>query len=285
MTVSADDRAALAKLLAALGPYLDEVVLVGGWAHSLYELHAKGRSPGFDPLSTGDADIAAQARLARRGDSMAQLLERAGFEKSHFGDDTPPVTHFHLGGEEGTFYVEFLVPLTGSAHRRNGTADATATIAGVTAQKLRHVDLLITEPWIVKVTAENGFPVGHEGIEVRIANPASYLAQKLLVLTDRRPDKQAKDVLYIHDTILMFADTLSELAQLWTEIAATLQQRLRKNVVDRAATLFADVTDRARAASRIAASTARADPPSPERLVATCRVGLARVFGRPPEIG
>lgn len=148
----------------------------------------------------------------------------------------------------------------------------------MTAQKLRYIDILVTEPWVVRLSARNGFPLGRDGIDVQIANPVSYLLQKMLVLPERKPGKQAKDMLYIHDTLLILADALDDLPPVWKRLEATLHRNVRNKMRERRPELFADVTDRARGAARIAASTNRPDPPSAERLLATCRAGLARIF-------
>jgi hypothetical protein len=54
------DKAMFAKAPKALGPYLGELVVIGGWAHRLFGLHPMARAPGFQPLMTEDADIAAE---------------------------------------------------------------------------------------------------------------------------------------------------------------------------------------------------------------------------------
>lgn len=72
---------------------------------------------------TEDADIATRARLPKKENSIADLLAREGFKEAFFGDEQPPVTHYYLGDEDA-FYVEFLVPLTGSGGTA-GTAHAT----------------------------------------------------------------------------------------------------------------------------------------------------------------
>jgi hypothetical protein len=51
---------------------------------------------------------------------------------------------------------------------------------------------------------------------VRIPNPVSFIAQKLLIQQDRRPEKRPQDLLYIHDTLELFAHRLPELGVLWT---------------------------------------------------------------------
>jgi hypothetical protein len=52
------DNEAFARLAIALGPYLDQVVFIGGWLQALYLLHDLARPPGHAPLRTVDADIA-----------------------------------------------------------------------------------------------------------------------------------------------------------------------------------------------------------------------------------
>jgi hypothetical protein len=273
------DKALFAKAVKALGPYLGDLVVIGGWAHRLFGLHAMARAPGFQPLMTEDADIAAPLRMQKKGESIAALLKREGFAETFFGDETPPVSEYRIGDEDGGLYLEFLVPLIGSEHRRDGSRKATATVAGVSAQKLRYIDIAIAEPWTVRLSDQKGYPLGRAGLDVRIANAASYLAQKLLVFRERKPDKQAKDLLYIHDTLLIFSHSLDELGVLWKRIEPTLHPSTLRALARRRSEVLASVTDPARNAAVIAASTARADPPTAERLLATCRAGLARVFG------
>jgi len=152
-------------------------------------------------------------------------------------------------------------------------------VAGVTAQKLRYVDITITKPWRVRLSRGNGYPLSPPGLDVQIANAACYLAQKLLVLPERKPDKQAKDLLYVHDTLLIFAHNLEELGVLWKDIEPGLHPNTLRTLARRRSEILTSVTDPARNAALMAASTPRTDPPSAERLLATCRSGLARVFG------
>src|SRR6185503_19597784 len=84
----------------------------------------------------------------------------------------------------------------------------------VVAQKLRHLQLLFTNPWIVRVNKEVGIPV-HSSIDVLVPNPVSFIAQKLLIEEDRNPDKKAQDALYIHDTLELFGGDLPALRELW----------------------------------------------------------------------
>jgi hypothetical protein len=49
---------------------------------------------------------------------------------------------------------------------------------------------------------------------VPVANPASFLAQKILIHEQREYKDKAKDLLYLHDTIELFSETLDE----WSEL-------------------------------------------------------------------
>ena len=122
-----------AKALKALGPYLGDLVVVGGWAHRLFGLHSMARAPGFQPLMTEDADIAAPVRMPKKGESIAALLKREGFAEHFFGDETPPVSEYRIGDSDGGLYLEFLVPLIGSEHRGDGsrTRRVTRSVAPV----------------------------------------------------------------------------------------------------------------------------------------------------------
>ena len=110
-------------------------------------------------------------------------------------DDRPPVTHYHLGPDDEGFYAEFLTPLSGSEDRRDGRPDVTERISGIVAQKLRYLEVLLIEPWIVRLDANLGFHLA-EPADVRVTNPASYIAQKLLIHSRRSRANRAKDVLY-----------------------------------------------------------------------------------------
>ena len=68
------------RLVAALEPWLDHVVIIGGWAHQLYRLHPHAQELTYSPLTTLDADVAVPADLpAREQDIRARLLRREKF--------------------------------------------------------------------------------------------------------------------------------------------------------------------------------------------------------------
>jgi hypothetical protein len=274
----ARDLASFARAVDALRPYLDDLVFVGGWAHFLHTLLPEATALPFTPLMTHDADVAAPLRLGVREETIRERLFAAGFRELLSGEHQPPVSEYVLGDEASGFSLEFLAPLIGGPSRRDGRPDATVALAGVTAQKLRHLDLLLVDPLSLRLTADQGFPF-ESPVAIRVANPASYVVQKVLVLDKRRPDKQAKDLLYVHDTFSVFADALPRVRAAWDALRPRLHRNHVRQFEDRARRLAAAVTDLARAAVRVAADRPR--PPTPELLVAALRAGFAGGFGLP----
>ena len=210
-----NDVEPIARLMDALDPWRESLVVVGGWAHRLHRFVPGVQVPPYEPLRTKDADIAFSTLSAPTGD-MAVALKQAGFREELTGDHKPPVTWYRLGDEDSGFYAEFLAPLFGNGMRRDGTEDATVLEAGVTAQKLRYLDLLLIEPISVDLSSANGIPT-QTAISVRVANPVAFIAQKLLIRTSRMPDKQAQDILYVHDTLELFSAEIDALQAMWND--------------------------------------------------------------------
>lgn len=262
------ENASLARLMLALRPYRAHLVLIGGWAHRLSRLHQLAQLLDFEALGTQDVDVAIPAEVPPQED-LGKLLREAGFKERFFGEEKPPVTHYQLG-EEPSFYAEFLTPLVGRPKA------ATSKIAGVSAQALRYLDTLMIEPWSVFLTQPE-YPVGAKPLEVRIANATSYLAQKILVLDKRDAADRAKDILYVHDTLLLFGKSLTELEGIWkTKLVASIHANVAHALRGAAEGLFADVTDAVRGASMIARKAGR--PVPPEDIAQVCRTGLTKVF-------
>ncbi len=131
-------------------------------------------------MLTLDTDVAIPVRLEVREQDLRDRLTSAGFKEQFLGEHQPPATHYRLGDEEGSFYVEFLSPLIGSGHDRRGNRRATTRVAGVTSQNLRYVDLLLGSPWKVELSKANGFPFENPK-QIQIAHPTRFMAQKLVI--------------------------------------------------------------------------------------------------------
>src|SRR5262249_42234956 len=130
-------------------------------------------------------------------------------------------------------------------------------------------------PWKVELGEENGYPFSPKR-KVQIANPTSFLAQKLLIHEEREPRDRAKDLLYIHDTIEVFSESLEELQKIFEqEIAPKLHPR-RRELESAADRLFGKVEDTIREAAVVAVGRKFAE----ERLAETSQVGLKEIFAR-----
>jgi hypothetical protein len=141
--------------------------------------------------------------------NIRDRLAGNGFEEERLGRDNPPATHYRLGASKTGFYAEFLTPLSGAARERDGQPKAARRIAGVVSQQLRYLEILLYAPWTVEIGRSNGFSLAPK--EIRIANPASFLAHKLLIHGKRTRGKFSKDILYIHDTLEIFGARLGDI--------------------------------------------------------------------------
>lgn len=258
-----------ARLASALEPWLDQVVIIGGWAHRLYRLHPQAQELDYAPLMTLDTDVAVPSELPARAPDIRERLLAHGFAEEYFGDARPPATHYRLGNEPGGFYAEFLTPLAGSEYDRKNKRKATVEIAGVTSQPLRYIEFLLQHPWQVDIHA-NDFAG-----PVRVANPVSFLVQKVLIHERRERDDRAKDILYMHDTLEVFGARLGELREQWQQrVAPRLHRRSVTKVRQSSRALFGAVSDDIRRAALIAADRKL----SPESIVQACRFGFEEVF-------
>lgn len=268
-----NDLAPLARLIQAIEPWRAHLVLVGGWAHRLYRFHPSANVPNYPPLLTRDTDLAFANQAPLKGDIKAALVN-AGFTEELSGDHRAPVTHYTLGDDDAGFYAEFLTPLHGSGVKRSGEADATVSKAGITAQKLRHLEILLVSPWVISVGPAQGVPLPR-AIDLQVANPVGFIAQRLLIQGERPPAKRAQDLLYIHDVLELFGAALPALKELWeAKVRPSLGARTARKVVELSGRSFSSVTDTIRDAARIP----RDRTLSSERLQAACQLTLAQIL-------
>jgi hypothetical protein len=266
------DLGSFSRLVAALVPWLDRVVIIGGWAHRLYRLHPHAQAVEYAPLTTLDADVAIPAELPTTTEDIRQRLLAQGFTEEFLGDDQPPATHYRLGDQASGFYAEFLTPLHGGDYDRKNRRKATTRIAGVTSQRLRHVDVLLADPWAIDFDL---IEVEEQRKTVQIANPVSFLAQKILIHSRRSREKRPKDILYIHDTLEVFGGRLEALHAEWeSRLAPRLPRDHVKVVLKASDQVFGRITDAIRDAAIIAAGRDL----TPESVRETCQFGLQQLF-------
>lgn len=263
-----------AKFVEAIEPWLGETVLVGGWAHRLYRSDPRARNLGYVPLTTLDGDVALPAKLKVEESTVRQRLIDAGFTEQFVGEDRPPATHYHYG-PTGSFYAEFLTPLVGSEYDRKGKRKATQTVGGVASQQLRYIEVLMIAPWKIELGEASGYPF-KPAKRIQVANPTSFLAQKILIHHERDYKDRAKDLLYMHDTIELFSGHLGELREIYTkEVAPRLHANRRAELSKAPDSLFRKVNDTVREAALMAAGRKL----SAVHLAESGLAGLKEIFG------
>jgi len=268
-----NDLDAIAKLAQALFPWRDHLVFIGGWAHRIHRFDPRANKLEYQPVFTRDTDLAFTNRAPIDGDIKAALLQH-GFTEQLGGEHKPPVAHYTLGDENGGFYAEFLTPLIGSGVKRGGEPDATMSMAGISAQKIRNLDILLVDPWVITLGPQFGIPLPSP-MDIKVANPLCFIVQKFLIQKDRPAAKQAQDVLYIYDTIELFGALLEEFHEEWkARISPALGEKLSSTVLTLSRNTFSNVNDVIRAAARIPQNRRL----SPEKIQLTCLLAFETIL-------
>ena len=269
-----NDLDALAKLAQALSPWRAHLVFVGGSAHRIHRFHPRANKLEYQPVFTRDTDLAFANRAPIEGDIKTALIEQ-GFTEQLTGEHKPPVAHYTLGDENGGFYAEFLTPLIGSGIKRGGAKDATMSMAGISAQKIRYLDILLVDPWVITLDPQDGLPLP-ASMDIQVANPLCFMVQKFLIQKDRPVGKQAKDVLYIYDTIELFGSLLGEFHETWKRrISSALGEKLSHTVLTSSKDTFSNINDMIRGAARIPQDRKL----SPEQIQQTCQLAFEEILG------
>jgi hypothetical protein len=273
------ELAEFSRLAVTLEQWRKQIVFVGGWAFRLYRYEPRAYTEDHNPIFTQDADVAYDKREPLEGD-IKKALEGAGFteEPNLAGGFRPPTMRYNLGGDANGFYAEFLTPLEGSGRKRDGKGgwleDATELHAGVVAQKLRYLEVLLYQPWLVTIP-EDESGLDETVTDLRVPNPVSFMIQKLLIRDKRIGQKRAQDVLYIHDTLQIFYGAIeTDLVPIWKELEGTLHPNRQKSVREGVKELFSEMNDVIREAAAIPA-----DRRDPEALLQLCSEGFEELFG------
>jgi hypothetical protein len=235
-------------------------------------LDPRANTPAHQAVFTKDIDLAFAAAEPMEGNIKA-ALEKSGFKEQLSGESRPPVAHYTLGEESEGFYAEFLTPLASSGMKRDGQQDATLAKAGITAQKIRHLDILLVDPWAVKLHPEIA-PVTTP-LDVQVANPLAFMVQKFLIREQRPARKRAQDILYIFDTIGMFGGQMEAFQKMWKEAIGPALGKSRDEVLKLNESTFSKVTDDVRRAALIPQDRELAA----DEIQSTCQFAFEQIFG------
>ena len=202
MDVSESDLVSLLKTLDTLKPYLEDIVIVGGWVPYLYRKY--GAIPARHPsVRTGDIDIAVPNVVPDKGrTTIDELLSGAGYTTRIYGSnsgavkyelDTPPTE------------IEFITPEIGKPKE-----ESIAVQSGLLAQPLRYLGILLDSTRQITITerlADLDFTAA-----VKVPTPAAFVFQKTLTSPLRRDkNKEAKDLYYIFDLLDSTPETRSQI--------------------------------------------------------------------------
>jgi hypothetical protein len=183
--------------LELLEPYLDTLVLAGGWVPFVYH-HYLGRSATERAPLTRDIDIVVPEKIPIRGDSIDTVLKKAGLDCDFRSITEPPVTAYvgRIGKED--VEVEFLTHATGA------NEDVVHVQPGLTAQSLHYLSLLYDNTWIVELER-----ISIEGppLRIRVPTPAAFVVHKGIIYRKRREQlKKAKDLFYLFHVLAIYGD-------------------------------------------------------------------------------
>jgi hypothetical protein len=85
MVTQAAEIEPFAKFIEALGPWLGQVVLIGGWVHRLYRLDPRTRNVTYLPLTTLDGGVVIPTKLQVGESTVRNRLLEAGFREEFIG--------------------------------------------------------------------------------------------------------------------------------------------------------------------------------------------------------
>lgn len=197
--------------MMALDPYRDDVVLIGGFAKTLYR-HLPGfHDPGVVPQATLDVDLALpEPLLLHNAGSLHERLEAAGLLRYvGLGLGNHPAYHRYHLAEDGAdrpaaVHLEFVVPLYGPESDRPGQPQP-----GLLAHALRFIDLLQADP-VTILDPDLG--------RIRLPHPLTYAIQKTRIWRDRQPEKAQRDQADVFYVVLAFHQAWPAWRAAWQEL-------------------------------------------------------------------
>lgn len=191
----------LFKTLAALGDYVQDIVLVGGWVTHIYALIWPGERRILE-RRTFDVDAAVRETLPVRSRlRLDSQLEAQGYIVRLGGMSGPAAQRFENPENEDLLDIEFLFPLTGSSEHQTVEIQE-----GVAAQALRYLNILLDS--VMEVYASGELPGGDVvTLPIRVPVPGAFIYHRGLAFVERTDRRmQAKDLYYIFETWTNYPD-------------------------------------------------------------------------------
>ena len=214
------------KTLSILQPYLDHMVIIGGWAVYIYHYYYASNPPPVTPLGTLDIDFAVQKKIPLQyPKSIDQLLIEAGYKPILGLDANPPAVKYKL--ENANIEIEFITNQKGNERRL--TEDIQG---GLGAQKLKYINILPGNCIYIKII-DSLLNRDDIKLNVKVPHPGRFIFQKILASNDphRRPPKSHKDIYYAFDLIAnyheLYNSIVEEINSLKTEFPSWYKRFVR----------------------------------------------------------
>lgn len=198
----------LSDAIVAIQPIWDKLVLVGGLVPWIYRGHPSFEAPPHPALFTADIDWAVPLDLDPTCGRLTDLLEDSGFVRLPNRSTKPPISMVqhgrHGSTEPASISMEFLAPLSGPSHTRDGQPRVSALVQGTLGvQLLRYMELALHQPMSVDLQHRPGLSFGPSAARLQVPHPTNFLVHKLLVMPLRPAVKRDKDAAYLFDLALL----------------------------------------------------------------------------------
>ena len=209
---------ALRRIVFELRPYLEEIVIIGGWVPYLYKRYGGFTLWNSNTSLTAEVDVLVDRPLAPgERPSIPELLLRADFRPSTEERGFAVWEGDIQAGEK----IEFLVPHEGTS-RQAGTVVPVTAQAGMGAIPLGGLELMR------RFKQKLAIPVATDGreqsLEIWVPTLGAYTVNKASTFSGRRErpgggnPKRAKDLLYLRDLMAAGPEVVDRIESDLTEM-------------------------------------------------------------------
>jgi hypothetical protein len=199
---------AFRRIIFELRPYLDDLVIIGGWVPYLYKRYGGFREWRANTSLTAEVDVLVD-RLLRPAErpSIPEILRRAGFKPS---EEEGGLAVWEGDVREGE-KIEFLVAHEGTSRQLDTVVPVTAQ-AGMGAIPLGGLEFMRRFRQKLRVPVLAGG--GETFLEIWVPTLGAYTVNKASTFFARREHpgggnpKRAKDLLYLRDLMAAGPDVV-----------------------------------------------------------------------------
>ena len=222
-------RQTLLQVLAVIGDFEEDVVLVGGLVPSLLIDQAEAQA--HEDAHVGTADVDLGLRLAvvseQRYDELAERLRNSGFEPAvnQKGNRTPQ--RWRYAGAGGSVVIDFLIDETDTEdHDWERLLNMTEDLAAIRALGL---GLAFAD---AEARSVGGHTLQGDEVErsIRVCGPAAFVILKAIAFHNRGEEKDAYDLIYV---LRNWIGGVEDVANRWHKLGGHAAKRKAMEVLAR----------------------------------------------------